>query len=35
MVLVVLVLSVTALLAGWIPARRASRVAPMEALRDR
>jgi ABC-type antimicrobial peptide transport system permease subunit len=35
MVLAVLVLGVTALLAGWIPARRASRVAPMEALRDR
>jgi putative ABC transport system permease protein len=34
-VLVVLVLSVTAVLAGWIPARRASRVPPMEALRDR
>ncbi|MGH8290512.1 MAG: ADOP family duplicated permease [Steroidobacteraceae bacterium] len=33
--LVVIVLSVTAVLAGWIPARRASRVPPMEALRDR
>lgn len=35
LVLVVVVLSVTAVLASWIPARRASRVAPMEALRDR
>lgn len=33
--LVVVVLSVTAVLAGWIPARRAGRVPPMEALRDR
>lgn len=33
--LVAVVLSVTAVLAGWIPALRASRVAPMEALRDR
>ncbi|MGH8297816.1 MAG: ADOP family duplicated permease [Steroidobacteraceae bacterium] len=35
LVLVVVVLSVTAVLAGWIPALRASRVPPMEALRDR
>lgn len=35
LVLVLVVLSVTAVLAGWIPARRASRVPPMEALRDR
>lgn len=35
LVLVVVVLSVTTVLAGWIPARRASRVPPMEALRDR
>lgn len=34
LVLVAIVLSVTATLAGWIPARRASRVPPMEALRD-
>lgn len=32
--LVVIVLSVTAVLAGWIPARRASRIPPLEALRD-
>lgn len=31
--LVLVVLSLTAVLAGWIPARRASRVPPMEALR--
>lgn len=35
LILVVVVLIVTALLAGWIPALRASRVPPMEALRDR
>ena len=35
LILVLMVLSVTALLAGWIPASRASRVPPMEALRDR
>lgn len=35
LILVVVVLSVTAMLAGWIPALRASRVPPMEALRDR
>ena len=35
LLLVLAVLSVTAVLAGWIPARRASRVPPMEALRDR
>jgi ABC-type antimicrobial peptide transport system permease subunit len=35
MALVVLVLSATAVLAGWLPVRRASRVPPMEALRDR
>jgi putative ABC transport system permease protein len=35
LMLVVLVLSATAVLAGWIPAQRASRVPPMEALRDR
>lgn len=33
--LVLVVLSATALLAGWIPAQRASQVPPMEALRDR
>lgn len=35
LLLVAVVLSITAILAGWIPARRASRVPPMEALRDR
>jgi ABC-type antimicrobial peptide transport system permease subunit len=35
LLLVMVVLSVTAVLAGWLPARRASRVPPMEALRDR
>lgn len=35
LILVVVVLSTTALLAGWIPARRASRVQPMDAMRDR
>jgi len=35
MVLVAVVLSVTSVLAGWIPALRASRVPPVEALRDR
>ncbi|HEX5459747.1 MAG TPA: ADOP family duplicated permease [Steroidobacteraceae bacterium] len=35
LVLVIVVLSVTAVLASWLPARRASRVPPMEALRDR
>ncbi len=33
--LVVTVLGLIALLAGWVPAQRASRVPPMEALRDR
>jgi hypothetical protein len=33
--LVLVILSMTAVLAGWIPARSAGRVAPMEALRDR
>ena len=35
MAVVVVVLSATAVFAGWLPARRASRVPPMEALRDR
>lgn len=35
LILVMIVLSVTTMLAGWIPARRASRVPPMEALRGR
>lgn len=33
--LVLVVLSITVVIAGWIPARRASRVPPTEALRDR
>jgi predicted permease len=33
--LVLVILGLTAVLAGWIPARRASRVPPVEALRDR
>jgi predicted permease len=35
LMLVLVVLSATAVIAGWWPARRASRVPPMEALRDR
>jgi putative ABC transport system permease protein len=35
LVLVPVVLGATAVLAGWIPAQRASRVHPVEALRDR
>jgi putative ABC transport system permease protein len=35
LVVVVVVLTTAGVLAGWIPARRASRVPPMEALRDR
>ncbi len=35
LLLVVVVLGVITLLAGWLPALRASRVPPMEALRDR
>ena len=35
LLLVVVVLGVITLLAGWLPAQRASRVPPMEALRDR
>ena len=35
LLLVVTVLGLITLLAGWLPAQRASRIPPMEALRDR